>query len=334
MSVAAFLLLLVLLLSAAGAFLPQLSPLAGGDAETLSAWMELAADRYGRLTVTLARLGLFALFRSPTYAVLLGLVGLSTLVCTVNRWRGVWHQGFRRRVRRLDAAAAEDPHTAILAPVAPAALQTDLEQRGYRVRTASEEDIVLLHGDRYGLSSIATLVTHLAVILLLVGFGLSHWLGWEERGKVAPHQTVPLGRGTGLSVRNDGFAIVARPDGSVADYRAEIALLDGTQEVTRRTVRVNHPLRYRGLGVYLLGFQTGADGATLALSVGRDPGTPALLVGGLLLVMGMTLSIYLPRRQVLARLEPDRLLLRIRTGAWGGDADAELAALKRALERC
>jgi len=332
--VASSLLFLLLLFSLLGCLLPQLPRPVADDPERLAAWLAAAQDKYGPAVYSLSRWGAFTLFRSPPYLILLGLTALSTLSCTLGRWRVHWQNALHRPLRLPVGLFEAGRHTAILPPVSPTDLRAALRARGYRVRTASEGETVCLRADRYGLADLATLLTHLAVLLLLVGYGLSGWLGWRAEVAVGPGEVADVGHGTGLAVRNEGFVVDHYPDGSAADYRARVALLEGERVVARGTVRVNGPLRFRGLGVHLMGFWDEEGGTGLILQVAHDPGAVVALTGGLLLLAGATTTAYLPHRRVYARLERERTLLAVRSSGRDDGPEAELAALALELGEC
>lgn len=325
--VASSLLFLLLLVALLAALIPQLPPSIARDPARLAAWLTAAQERWGPVMVILHRWGLLTVYRFPFLAGLLSVLALSTLSCTLSRWRAAWRRALRRA-----APPVEFPLS--LSPLPADRLRSALRERGYRVRTASGEGTTYLEADRYPLSELATLATHLAVLLLAVACGLSGWLGWQAEVTVGAGEAVPVGGGADLWVRNDSFAIVHSPDGSVADYRAEIALLGGEQEVARGWVRVNHPLRFGGMAVYLWGFQDREGGMSVTLKVVRDPGAGLALAGGLLLLLGVTASAYLPHRRICARLEPERTLLAVRSSGRDDAAAAELEALVRELGEC
>jgi hypothetical protein len=209
-----------------------------------------------------------------------------------------------------------------------------LKERGYRVQTASEDSVTHLRADRQRLSNLATLLTHVAVLLLAAGYALSGWLGWQAQVEVGPWEVTAVGHETGLAVRSEGFTIDHYPDGSVADYRARAALLKEDRVVHRGTVEVNHPLRFGGVGLYLKGFQESEGETRVIFLVARDPGTGFALAGGLLLLAGITATLYLPHRRIYARFEQDQCLLIARSSGRDDDPEPELASLARELTRC
>ena len=205
--VAAVLILVALLLAALGSCFPQLPPPVAADPGRLARWETVVRARYGALTDLLAASGAFRWFRSPLFLAVLALLAVATLVCTLDRWRGLWRRAFYQPVRCSDVALDRAPHTARLSAPPEATperrdlrarttgvvttdrvlggmLRESLERRGFRVRTAevvtADRVLVYLRGDRNRLAPLATLVTHLAVLLLLLGVALSSGYGWRE----------------------------------------------------------------------------------------------------------------------------------------------------------
>jgi cytochrome c biogenesis protein ResB len=210
-------------------------------------------------------------------------------------------------------------------------LRQSLEEKGFRVRVELEGEVCHLRADRYGVIELATLLTHLAILLLIVGYGLTGWLGQWTRLEVGPNREAALGVGTGLTLRNDGFAIDHYPDGSAAGYHAAATVFEAGREVASGTIEVNRPLRLHGVSVYLTGFREVAEGVSLQLQVARDPGAAVALVGAMFLMVGVTASLYFPHRRLYAQLESEQALLSVRSSVWRGDGAAELAGLVQEL---
>jgi len=221
-------------------------------------------------------LGFFRVFTAPWFTFLLTLLVVSIVVCTLDRtprlWRGV------RQVRVVQPAAFFDlrlPERAAF----PAVEATDdelasaLRGRRFKVRRAVEAGvdgapIRHLYGDRNQYLKMATLFTHLGLILFLIGGGVTGALGYETvlfvgEGQTAPVQ--PVGTPGNLLVKNLGFEAPVRPDGSFADFRTDLAVYRDGREVARKTIRVNDPLEVGGFV-----FHQNTFGAAETLEV-RDP---------------------------------------------------------------
>jgi cytochrome c biogenesis protein len=312
LDVAAVLIVIVLLLAVLGSCFPQLSDSVATDAGRLVGWERGVQARYGALTDALAAMGIFRWFRSPVFLASLALLALATLVCTLDRWRAVWRRAFRSPAKPSGAIFDTAPHTARLVgpPAAglPHMVRDRLEARGFRVWSESAEDAVYLRGERNRLASLATLATHLALLLLLLGAILSSGFGWRQELTIGPDEVAEVGYGTRWALRNDGFSIERHPDGSVAAYQAQVAVISEGQEMTRRSVRVNEPLIYNGTGFYLSGYEERAGRYHVTLLAVRDPGYSLVIVAGFLLLAGLTMSFNLPRSWIQARIESDGTL--------------------------
>ena len=372
MNMAAVLIAIILLLAALGSCFPQLTPTITTDPEQLARWEAAVRARYGALTDLLAASGAFRCFRSPVFLVPVALLALSTLVCTLNRWRAVWRRAFHQPVRCSDVALDTAPHTARLIvtpslvwgakegeppPLTGGAgggiVRESLEQRGFRVRTTevvttnhpTNHPTIHLRGDRYRLAPLATLVTHMAVLLLLLGAALSSEYGWREEFTIGPGEVVEVGHGSGVALRNEGFTIVRYPDGSVASYDAEVAISVGGREVTQGSVRVNEPLNCRPVRLYLQAYAVTPDGYSVTLLAVHDPGYGVVITAGFLLLLGLTVSFNFPHCCIHARIEPQGACPELAEGTlrlagradrracgFGREFEALVEEIKRAVE--
>jgi cytochrome c biogenesis protein len=337
LKVAALLLLLVLLLAALGSCFPQLSPPVAADAGRLAAWETGARARFGSLTGVLAAVGLFNWFRSPLFLASLGLLAMATLACTLDRWGRVWRRAFPSPFIPSDLAFQAAPHTARLAGLEAddlsAWLGRSLHQHGFRVEPGHVADVLYLRGERNRLASLATLLTHLALLLLLAGALLSAAFGWREEVSLGPGASASVGHASRLALHNQGFSIDRYPDGSVAAYRAQVALIQDGQPVARGAVEVNQPLTYRGLGFYLSGYAATGEGYTLTLLAVRDPGYGLVVAAGFLLLLGLIGTFNFPRAWIQARVDAGGVLQLAgwaERGAW--DFEREFEALVKELE--
>jgi cytochrome c biogenesis protein len=305
--VAAILLVLAIVLMAAGSIFPQWAGAAAGKTR----WDALIRDRYGGLAGPLIALDAFRFFQSPLFAALLVVLVLATLVCTLNRWPALWRSAWRRPGRPPEALLDSAPHSvyfgASLSADLPDRIRRCLHDRGYRVTSDTSGDGVYLRGDRNSLARLASLVDHLAVLLLFIGAVMSATLGWRAELALAPGQTTPVGHGSPLTVRNEGFAILYYPDGSPANYEAQLGVADPTRTISAR-VAVNRPLALRRVHVYLSGYQPTAAGDTVTLLAVHDPGYSLVFAGGLLLLLGVTVALAFPHCSVHVRIAADGTL--------------------------
>jgi cytochrome c biogenesis protein len=234
------------------------------------------------------RLGFFRVFSAPWFTLLLTLLVVSIVVCTLDRtprmWRSVHHvtpiqpEAFyslsrpeRARFEDLDEPAVEE-------------VRRTFRQRRFRVRRSDDGDVHHLYGDRNQYFKMATLFTHLGLILFLAGGAVTGSLGFETvvfvgEGQTAPVQ--PVGTPGNLLVKNISFEAPTRPDGTFSDFRTDLGVYQDGREIARKTIRVNDPLTIDGFV-----FHQNTFGPTADLAIRDETGRlvwdgPVLLTGEL-----------------------------------------------------
>ena len=332
--VAVIIIVSVLLLATVGSWFPQSSPPATTEPETQRRWQEAVRRRYGALADLLMATGIFRWFTSPLFTASIVLLSTSIAACTLQRWHSVWHRAFQRPVLCSDAVFCEAPLSArgdlASGTVASCSVRAALERHGFLVQTQCQGDFTWMRGDRNRLAPLGTLVSHLGVLVLLLGIGMSGTFAWREQVMIEPGDSVKIGHDTGLVVGNLGFVISRYPDGSAAGYRADVGIADGNREARHESIHVGEPLTLEDVTIYLRGFTQTETGAKLTLLAVHDPGYTVVILAGLFLLLGMTVTFNFPRCWVRARLEPGGML---RMAGWGDrrawDFESEFHAIVR-----
>jgi cytochrome c biogenesis protein len=243
------------------------------------------------MTDLFERLGFFRVFSAPWFTFLMTLLIVSIVVCTLDRTPRLWRAARHVRVAQpepyFDLRLAERARFEDTA-LGEADLRSVLRGRGFRVRSqeeATESGVRFVYGDRNRYSKLATLLTHLGLILFLVGGAVTGALGYETvlfvgEGQTAPVQ--PVGTPHNLVVKNARFEAPTRPDGSFADFWTDLAVYRDGTEIARKTIRVNDPLSVAGFVFHQNTFGPAAD-LQIRDSTGRLVWTgPMLLEGSLL----------------------------------------------------
>ena len=279
LKLAVILLIAVTVVALLGSLFPQLAPEVARDPQASAQWLAMAREKYGALAGLYETLGLFDVYRSPWFLLLVTALILNTLVCTIRRFKSTWRaitarpklvmpdafyllpracpeQGRRVGGDRGGARAACRASLALAqkAEAADAAWRA-LARCRYRVLAEERERATYLYADRNRWARLGTLITHLSVALIVLGFAWSQGWGWREpAAALGPDQLYQVGRGHSFQVRNDGFEVERYPNGLSKDYRARLTILQGDSEVVSKIVRVNDPLSYRGVGFYLASY--------------------------------------------------------------------------------
>jgi cytochrome c biogenesis protein len=222
----------------------------------------------GRAAVDLLeRLQLFHVFSSTWFSLGLILLVVSIVICTLDRTPRLWRQAAFIRVRQPDAFF--DPRLPDRVSIAPGpglaadAVRRALRRRRYTVRSEAEADgTTWLHGDRFRWTKLATLVSHLGLILFLVAGLVTARLGDEQGLVVADGDTLsvqPIGTPGLLLVQNLGFHAPGLDTGRPTDFTTDLAVFRDGRQVARKTIRVNDPLTVDGYTFHQNGFGPAPD---------------------------------------------------------------------------
>ncbi|HWO93700.1 MAG TPA: cytochrome c biogenesis protein ResB [Dehalococcoidia bacterium] len=251
-----------------GVLIPQI-PLAMRDnAPAIDAWLLEQGGKFGALTEPMYRVGLFNVFGSWWFRILLGVLVVSVTVCTANRMPPTFRNVFRPRERVPDSYFERARSRAGAANVAGVdALVQTFRRRRYRVKRFDEQDgVTYLFADRFAWAQLATFVSHLGLIVVLAGAVVSLFLTKESR--------VFLGEGTTAAIGNleDGLLQVKVLDaverfddeGHIIEYRTDMAVYKQGEEVCRGASTVNSPLSCEGYRFHQSTFFP--DGAALSVA--------------------------------------------------------------------
>jgi cytochrome c biogenesis protein len=272
--VAAILMAALLLASLLGNLFPQMPvPSAPGwttaeRVEYLGAptarqsWLAAAALRYGTATGLLHSLGLFDAYHAPWFLVLLSVLLLNTLVCTIQRLPRLWrllvqpptivrpeafYRGFAHR--------AEWPVPSLQAGVDVA--QHALAQRRYKVHIEYDTPghCANIYAERGRRAQVSTLVGHTAALLLVIAVVARRAVGWQETGvMLLPGQIRSIGHDQSFSVQAGDPTTDRYPDGQPGRYAVPLTILVDSSPALTHTVRINHPVTYRGVAFHLQGY--------------------------------------------------------------------------------
>jgi cytochrome c biogenesis protein len=213
------------------------------------------------------RLQLFRVFTSTPFTVALLVLAISILICTLDRTPRLWQQS--ATVRVVQPAAYFDPRLPDRASIAAGpgltagAVRTVLRRGHFSVREAAGDDgTTFLYGDRNQWTKLATLISHLGLILFLVAGLVTAKLGDEQGLVVAEGDTLtvqPIGTPGLLLVKNFGFEAPGLDTGAPTDFTTDLGVYRDGQLVARKVIRVNDPLTVDGYTFHQNGFGPAPD---------------------------------------------------------------------------
>ncbi len=219
------------------------------------------------LVDAMERLQLFHVFTSTPFSALLVVLVVSIVICTLDRTPRLWRQSAAIRV--VQPPAYFDPRLPDRASVAAgpdldeAAVRGALRRHRFTVRsTAGPDGATFLYGDRNRWTKLATLVSHLGLILFLVAGLVTARLGDEQGLVVAEGDTLtvqPIGTPGLLLVKNLAFEAPGLETGNPTDFTTDLAVYRDGELLARKVIRVNDPLTAGGYTFHQNGFGPAPD---------------------------------------------------------------------------
>lgn len=307
--------------------LPSFAVGPGALPSDYAAQMALIHARYdpvwgSAVTGVLERVGVFEVFSTTWFGLLLLLLVISIVVCTLDRLPRLWRDvSSVRVVQPDDYFDLRLPGRAGIASASAEGVRAVLRRHRFRLREEGAEPADsgaprYLYGDRHQYGKLATLITHLGLILFIAAGGLSAH-GIPELGIVpvelpvvlaaGQSQTIqPIGTPDLLVVKSLGFSEPLDAQGQPLDYATNLVVYRNGVQVAHQVVRVNAPLTYDGYT-----FHQNFTGPAADVTILDSTGAP-LWTGPIPLtdspVLGLpTRDFVVPGRNVDLELQLDRL---------------------------
>lgn len=247
----------IMLISLLGTVFPQVSLLTQTDSAARAQWEADALERYGALGQVFRALGFFNLYASPLFGLLLAALVANGIGCTLNRVRWMWRAIVAKpKAAKPDGFYSKAAHHAIVevgsTELAQRTIEGLLSRHRYRVLSQVLGGATYLSAHKNDFGRLGTLVTHSALVVMALGGFWTARSAWREPAVVlGPGQLYDVEHSHHFQVRHDGFEIERYPDGSPADYRSHLVVLQDGAQVATKTIRVNDPLTYDGVSFYL-----------------------------------------------------------------------------------
>lgn len=250
---AAFLLAVLL-----GSLFPQMP----SDPAAQEAWLSAVSIRYRHVTHLLHTVGLFKLYHTPWFHILLTILSLSTVLCAIQRFPLLRH-ALTRPSATLRPEGFYDtlPHHAAWRVLSLDSGLTTVQEalRRYRYFFAMVRDPAGDHVDLYAeqgrWGQAGTVLSHVAATLLVIALVLRPFLAWQDQDVIlVPEQIHPVGHGHDWAVQTGALTVDRHPGGEPRQYQVPLTLLIEGLPTRTYLVRINHPLTFHRVSFHLQGY--------------------------------------------------------------------------------
>jgi len=267
-------------------------------------------QRYGvSLYNVLDFFNLFDMFHSWWFSAILLLLVFNLIACSLHRFPSVWRQISRKTDSKelKDSMLKALPYVERIRPEGKEEeFQARMKKWFKKAQRVESESFFTLYGEKGRFSRLGVYLTHLSVLIILIGGLAGSIYGYRGFVNILEGETVDhiysrekdqdIPKPIGFSIRCDDFNIsyydLPGTEKHVKEYSSNLSVLENGKEVLKKTIKVNHPLHYRGLSFYqssygsirhiTLGIQEKGKGEKIILkaSEGEDipiPGSNAFI---------------------------------------------------------
>jgi cytochrome c biogenesis protein len=227
---------------------------------------------YGETTYKILKfLGFTDVYHSWWYILLLTLLGINLIVCSVKRLPKIWKiakqprktfpEGFEKNLKvshsiTLEGTAEEIKKTVV----------ETLKKLKYSTEVSlEEENQTHLFADKNVFARFGVYIVHLGVLVVLIGGLVTAIFGYKGYMNLAQGASSNLVTLFGSSkiielpffVKCNKFTIDFYPSGMPKAYISDLSIIENGKEVLRKKIKVNDPLKYRGVYFYQASYAQG-----------------------------------------------------------------------------
>ena len=247
------LILAMAILSLLGTLIAQAPAGVLDDPTSAQQWLDSIRPRFGGWTNVLHFLGFFNLYKSIPFLTVVALLAVSIVACTTHRVPLLWKRATKPQLHVTDGFFKHARYRADRTlPVAPERVEAVARRalKGSRFRVLDDErgPGINLYADRFRWGPFGTAVAHASFVIILMGFVVSAFWGLDTHLNIPVGTKAAVGHDTGYEVEAVSFHDAYNEDGRPIDYVSHLVLHEDGQPVAEQAeVRVNEPLRHRGV---------------------------------------------------------------------------------------
>ncbi|MBA3016173.1 MAG: cytochrome c biogenesis protein ResB, partial [Proteobacteria bacterium] len=210
------------------------------------------------------------MYNSWWFVSMLVLFSLNLTVCTIERFPHIWKVVTQDNLATTSAdrlgkmAMRRNFSTQAAIDQAVNTLTNILGATGWKVSQAEKDGGTLLFSQKGPWTRLGVIIVHISILVIFAGALIGSFYGYKasvlipEGGATSQvyqsnseHTPIPLD----FTVRCDDFQLTYYDTGMPKEYRSDLVVLKGDQELYRKSIVVNDPMQFGGLTFYQSSYQ-------------------------------------------------------------------------------
>lgn len=226
-------------------------------------------QRYSESTAKLFEvLSIPDMYNSWWFLGLLGLLSLNLIVCSFDRFPGVWRQikadNLGNDLKRLSKMRlSEKWDLSKTEPECASELTSKLANNGWKSAQRKRDDSLLIFAQKGAMTRTGVYIVHASIIIIFIGAIIGEMYGFK--GSIMLPETksatsiFQFGSGAsidlGFEIRCNRFDIEFYDTGMPKAYRSHLTVLEDDKVILEKNIVVNDPLTYKGITFYQSSYQ-------------------------------------------------------------------------------
>ncbi|AFM01110.1 MULTISPECIES: cytochrome c biogenesis protein ResB [Desulfitobacterium] len=246
-------------------------------------------------------LGFTRIYSSPWFQFLLGLLCINLIVCSVQRFGGIYKLTFHPKAPKDNSGIPQKISAKLSGEnedVLKKRTQEVLKKKGFRITESANEGKWSFTAQKHRMGNWGSFITHISFVILIIGALIGSISGFKGymmagEGSVIPIQEIDIYKGQvkeNFMVKINSVEDRILANGERDNWYTDLSIIESGTEVHRQSISVNHPLTYKGITFYQTSYAPGAlftvemDGKTFPVALQNGggyfnaPGTNLYLV--------------------------------------------------------
>lgn len=214
-------------------------------------------------------LGFMDMYHTWWFRTILFLFSANITICTIERLPSIWRI-VRRPLEPIkgDRLKAHHGKHEITLKGSLSKIKEDaekvLKKSGYNCKETKIDEGIQLYSQKGRYSRLGVYVVHLSVLMIFAGALLGSFLGFngainlQEKTELNTYfdfkhrKEMPLG----FSIQCNDFDVEYYDNDMPKAYKSDLVIIDNGKKAAKKTIEVNHPLKYKGVTFYQSSYGT------------------------------------------------------------------------------